>query len=109
MQIVEWNNKRVTEADLFIKLNKGEMEGLKSLFPEIMSSGEQLDDSGFVFVNTEKKTITPLNMLNLAFGGQYNGYLPYGDEVEVEVDFNELTWVPYTEYEEERMKRRKKI
>ena len=108
MRIFEWNNKTVTEADLFIKLEKSEMETMKALFPEITKAQNQFDDSGFVFVNTTNKTITPLNELSLAFGGQYNGYSPYGGEVETEVDFNELTWVPYTEYEEGRMKKRKR-
>lgn len=83
------------------------MGGLRFLFPEIMNTRAQLDDSGFIFANTVKKTITPLNMLSLAFGGQYSGYPPYGDKAEVEVDFIELMWVPYIEYEEEQMERRK--
>ena len=105
MQIFEWKNKRVTESDLFIELEKHEIEKLESLFPEIRKARNEITDSGYVFVNRETKTITPLNMLSLAFGGQYNGYSPYGDEIEVEIDFTELMWVPYTEFEQERMRR----
>ncbi len=105
MRIFEWKNKHVTASDLFIEMEKHEMDKLESLFPEIRNAGNELNDSGYVFVNREKKTITPLNMLSLAFGGQYNGYPPYGDEIELEIDFTELTWVSYTEFEQERMRR----
>ncbi len=105
MLILEWTNKNVTEADLFIKLDKDEMDKLESLFPEIRKAWHKVLDSGYVFVNREKKTITPLNVLSLAFGGQYNGYPPYGDEIDTEIDFTELTWVQYTEFEIRRMHR----
>ncbi len=104
MLILEWTNKNVTEADLFIKLDKGEMNKLESIFPEIRKGWQEVLDSGYVFVNRKKKTITPLNVLSLAFGGQYNGYPPYGEEIATEIDFTELTWVPYTEYKQKRMK-----
>ncbi len=103
MLILEWTNKNVTEADLFIKLDKGEMDKLESLFPEIRKGWHNVLDSGYVFLNREKKTITPLNVLSLAFGGQYNGYPPYGGEVDTEIDFTKFTWVPYTECEQNRM------
>ncbi len=105
MLIAEWTNKNVTESDLFIKLDNDEMTKLESLFPEIRKGWQEVLDSGYVFVNREKKTITPLNVLSLAFGGQYNGYPPYGDEIDTEIDFTELTWVQYTEFEIRRMHR----
>ncbi len=70
MLILEWTNKNVTEADLFIKLDKDEMDKLESIFPEIRKGWHK------VFVND----------ISLAFGGQYNGYPPYGDVVDVEID-----------------------
>lgn len=108
MLIVEWTNKNVTESDLFIKLDKDEMDKLESLFPEIRKAWHKVLDSAYVFVNREKKTITPLNDISLAFGGQYNGYPPYGNEIDAEIDFTELTWVQYTEIEQERIKRYKR-
>ncbi len=108
MLILEWTNKNVTGADLFIKLDKDEMDKLESQFPEIRKGWQEVFDAGYVFVNREKKTITPLNVLSLAFGGQYNGYPPYGNEIDAEIDFTELTWVTYTEIEQERIKRYKR-
>ena len=108
MLILEWTNKNVTEADLFIKLDKDEMDKLESIFPEIRKGWQEVFDAGYVFVNREKKTITPLNDISLAFGGQYNGYPPYGNEIDAEIDFTELTWVQYTEIEQERIKRYKR-
>ena len=35
MQIFEWKNKQITEADLFIRLDEKELESLVKLFPDI--------------------------------------------------------------------------
>jgi hypothetical protein len=97
MRIFEWKNKRITEADLFIKLDENELKNLAKLFPDITDACTEFDGY-YVYVNTNKKTIIPLRMLYQAFSGLYNGNTPYGEELyDIVIDFNELTWQPYTE------------
>ena len=98
MRFFEWKNKRVTESDLFVKLNKEELDELEPLFPGIAEACVEFDGY-YVFVNREKQTITPLRVASMAFGGMY--YVPpYGKELgDVEISFEKFTWQPYTELE----------
>lgn len=99
MRIFEWKNKRVTDSDLFVKLNVDELNELASMFPEIKKACVEFDGY-YVFINSEKKTIIPLRMASMAFGGMYNGSPPYGNEVvDATICFEDLTWQPFTEYE----------
>ncbi len=103
MRIFEWNNKKVSEADLFVKLDKEELNNLSGLFPEICNACVDFDGY-YVFINSKKQTITPLRKPSLAFGGMYNNHPPYGKELnETTVTFKDLTWQQYTEIELQEM------
>lgn len=99
MQIYRWKNKRVVDADLFIKFDEQEIRDLNKIFPDASAFCAECDGY-YGFVNMEKKTFTPLRTPSLAFGGGYNGYPPYGEElVGMEIVFSELKWKPYTDFE----------
>ena len=99
MKVLEWKHKTITEADLFVELDQDESNELESLFPGFKEACDTLFGY-FVFVNSNKKTVTPLRNYSFAFGNQYNGYPPYGQVLDGKViDFKELSWQPYTEFE----------
>ena len=101
MKFFPWKNKKVTSADLFVAFDAAEMKELSARFPEVALSCADFD--GFYgFVDTKRKLFIPLRDINLAFGNQYNGYPPYGEEIkECDVDFKELSWETCTEIERE--------
>ncbi len=99
MRVYEWKNSLITESDLFIELDDNDVSGLETLFPDLRETCVKFDKT-YCFVNQEKKTITPLRQASYAFGGMYNSSSPIGDELKgVTVDFKELTWKSYTEFE----------
>ena len=100
MRILEWKNKQITEADLFVELDEDDIKRLGPLFPELKNACD--DRMGYhVFVDTAKKTIIPMSHCSYAFGPQYNGYPPYGNVLnDIGIDFSELTWYPYAECED---------
>ena len=92
MQVFQWKNKKAVDADLFIRFEEKEIRDLETVFPGVSSACAEINGY-YGFVNTEKKTFTPLRKPSLAFGGGYNGYLPYGEEIPNQiVDFAELQW-----------------
>ena len=99
MRFFPWENKQVTDADLFVAFSEEEMAEMKSLFPEAAECCCKLDDY-YGFVDTKRKLFIPLNNPSMAFGGQYGEEPPYGAELnDCQVDFKKLTWEPHTEYE----------
>ena len=89
----------MTDADLFVAFSEEEMAEMKALFPKAAEYCCKLDDY-YGFVDTKHKVFIPLNNPSMAFGGQYGEEPPYGAELnDCQVDFKELTWKTYTEYE----------
>ena len=83
MQVYEWLNEAVGDFDYFVALSEAEVEDYgieKSVF-----FPNEKETKYFYFVNTKEKTLTPMPMLSLAFGGQYNGYPPYSEEIKNKV------------------------
>lgn len=105
MKFFPWKNKSVTNADIFVSFDSAEMKELMVLFPRLAMSCVNFD--GFYgFVDTVRKRFIPLRNINLAFGNLYNGYLPFGEEIQdFYIDFKKLSWEPCTEYEREAAKR----
>ena len=102
MKFFTWNNINLTDADLFVRIEEDEIENLKSSFPQISESCVEFDDAYFGFVDSKKKTFTPLRTVAFAFGGQYNDCPPYGDEVkDVGIDLKSLSWNPCLEIEKD--------
>lgn len=86
MKFLEWNNKRVGNYDIFMITNKYEVQKIVQYFDSILAlsctySSNLGEEEYYYFLNTELKTITPMPDLTLAFGGMYNGYPPYGEEI----------------------------
>ena len=87
MKFLEWNNERVGNYNVFMITNKDEAQKIVQHFnTELALSCTFPPDLGeleyYYFLNTEFKTITPMPDLTLAFGGMYNGYPPYGEEID---------------------------
>ena len=80
MIFVSWNNKRITEADIFVKLDDEEISILDSIFPQARTSCVHYGGY-FAFIDTKRRLFIPLRKASYAFGGQYNGYPPYGVEL----------------------------
>lgn len=87
MKYFEWLNKEVGNYDVFLIANKKETEDIVRHFATEYARGckSKVDDEWYYFLNTNDMTITPMPILSLAFGGQYNGDLPFGKEL---VQFN---------------------
>lgn len=95
-----WRNAAVGDFDVFAIVSPSEMQSLVSRFGETAKSISQKDETGqvkyYYLLNTFKKTVTPLPMLSLAFGGQYNGTAPYGAELrDFTPDFRDYTLLLY--------------
>lgn len=110
MKVLSWNNQAVGDYDLFIILNGNEVSLLQKQFEgqDVISIHTDEIDEYYYFVNSSKKRITPMPMLSLAFGGQYNGYPPYSDDAGVEtIDFEgyQLEYSKWHDYLLERRKR----
>ena len=97
MRFFEWHNEIVGDFDVFLVLEEPEMIELSKVFQDkdIKSSTFPEEKKYYYFLNTKKKTITPMPKLSLAFGGMYNGYPPYGDELQIDIDFSNYTLVYY--------------
>ena len=106
MIFVSWNNKRITEADIFVKFDDEEISILDSIFPQARTSCVHYGGY-FAFIDTKRRLFIPLRKASYAFGGQYNGYPPYGEELTgFSIDFATLSWEPCTEMECEVIKKR---
>lgn len=93
MRIFQWKNKRVTSADLFLRIEESEIKDIDAIFPEASEACTHFDNAYFAFVDTTKKLFIPMRNPSYAFGGMYNGYPPYGDEMtDTVIDMKELTW-----------------
>lgn len=97
MGFFEWHNEIVGDFDVFLVLEEPEMIELSKMFQgkEIKSATFPEENKYYYFLNTNKKTITPMPYLSLAFGGMYNGYPPYGKELQIDIDFSNYTLVYY--------------
>ena len=84
MKCYEWLNGQVCDCDVFIVAEKRESDAIASHFATEKAKGckSHLADEWYYFVNTKNKTITPMPILALAFGGQYNGDFPFGKEIQ---------------------------
>ena len=93
MRFFTWKNKRITDADLLVRIEDSEIEGVDAVFPEASKLCSHGDNAYFAFIDTERKLFIPMRLLSYAFGGMYNGYLPYGDEVtDTDINLKDLTW-----------------
>ena len=83
MKCFEWLNKQVGEFDVFLIADANETESIVQYFGVESARGckSHFSDEWYYFVNTKNKTITPMPFLALAFGGQYNGDTPIGEEI----------------------------
>jgi len=83
MQFFKWNNGSVGDYDIFAIMCENEKNAIVTHYntkkAESISFPE--GDKYFYFINTKRKTITPMPLLSLAFGGQYNDCLPYDYEI----------------------------
>lgn len=79
MQCVFWHGPG--DYDHFIRVDEEEMQAIVDHYsnPNAVAWGWGHGDH-YYLVNDEKRVITPLKMPSLAFGGQWNGYPPYGEE-----------------------------
>lgn len=97
MTYFEWHNEIVGDFDVFLVLDGVEVLELSKKFQgkDIKSANFPEENKYYYFLNTKKKTITPMPNLSLAFGGMYNGYPPYGEELKIDIDFSNYTLVYY--------------
>lgn len=104
MQVYEWLNEIVGDFDYFVVLSETEVEdyGLEKSVTFINEEEKRY----FYFVNTREKTVTPMPMLSLAFGGQYNAYLPYKESTITTININELKQKPYKPFWKGRIMRK---
>ena len=79
MLCVSWNG--LGGYNRFIRVDEKEMQTIVNHYnnPDAVAWGWG-DGNYYYLVNDEKRVITPLKMPSLAFGGQWNGYPPYGEE-----------------------------
>ena len=84
MKCYEWLNEQVGDFDVFIVADKRESDVIINHFATENAKGCKAHTAGewYYFVNTQNKTITPMPILALAFGGQYNGDLPFGKKIQ---------------------------
>ncbi len=93
MKFFTWKNKRITDADLLVRVEDSEISAVDTIFPEASELCSHGDNAYFAFIDTERKLFIPMRQLSYAFGGMYNGYPPYGDEVTDKViNLKDLTW-----------------
>ncbi len=96
MLFLEWTNENIGKFDIFAILNTDEKNQLVTYYKTKSAESAVLieENKYFYFINSKKKTITPMPMLSLAFGGQYNGEPPYGEEViDFEFDYKDYKLV----------------
>ena len=87
MKFLEWHNECVGDYDVFMVVYKDEAQKIVQHFDtELALSCTTPSATGveqyFYFLNTKLKTITPMPILALAFSCQYNGYPPYGEDID---------------------------
>ena len=80
MRLFQWLNPAVGDFDVFAVLSDAEAEALLARFGEKAKTSHRKDGHYF-FLNTGRKTITPMPFLALAIGGQYNDDPPIGAEL----------------------------
>lgn len=77
MRLFQWLNPTVGKYDVFAVLSDAEAGVLLARFGE-KAKTSQVKGEHYYFLNTRRKTITPMPFLALAFGGQYNDDPPIG-------------------------------
>ena len=79
MLCVSWNGPG--GYDRFVRVDEREMQAIIDHYgnPDVAAWGWG-DGNHYYLVCDEKRILTPLKMPSLAFGGQWNGYPPYGEE-----------------------------
>ena len=93
MKYYEWLNEQVGDYDVFIVADEKETEIITQHFGTKKAKGckSNAADEWYYFVNTRNKTITPMPILALAFGGQYNGDFPFGKELQFTFNMDEYS------------------
>lgn len=78
MKCYTWNG--VGGYDCFLCVNEAEMRAIEDHYVTTDAVGKGWGDGYYYLLCDEKRILTPLPFLSLAFGGQYNGDWPYGEE-----------------------------
>jgi len=78
MTIYKWNG--VGDYDYFLECSENEAMHIFQDWEKNKSASFD-QNTFYYFINIGRKAIAPLPQLSLAFGGQYNGYPPYGKAV----------------------------
>ena len=100
MKFYEWNNKMIGNFDIFAEMNEIEKDIIVSHYNTLSAESVSIPetDKYYYFISSTGKIITPLPMLSLAFGGMYNGYPPYGEEItDFKFDITEYELALYKE------------
>ncbi len=93
MRFFVWNNKRIVAADLLVLIDDREIGKVDALLPEASKCCSNRDKTYYCFLDTKRKIIIPMRKLSYAFGGMYNGDMPYGDEVtDMTIELKGYTW-----------------
>ena len=93
MKIYEWQSKRITDADFFIRFTPEEIRELDKIFPCASSICREFEGFFYGFADLDRKRFIPLKNPHYAFGGCYVDYPPFKkEELEVSIDLAELTW-----------------
>ena len=66
--------------DGLLCVNEKEVRAIISHYGTPDAAGKEWEEGYFYLLCDKKRILTPLPFLALAFGGQYNGDLPYGGE-----------------------------
>lgn len=92
MKFYKWHVKFIA-CDVFLVVNREEFIGMTEYFHQntfVNHAATLTGDDFYIFINTEKKFLAPMTKLAYAFGGMWNAYPPYGDEIEnFNIDFRE--------------------
>ena len=80
-QFWEWKSTFFGIFDVLAAFNSKELERLSTLFGDDVRQAASWDDQVYFFLDTANKVISPMVRLSYAFGGQYNGYPPYGRQL----------------------------
>ena len=95
MRCFVWDG--IPTYDYFVECNGDEIQELIQHFhidPRFFHEGFRTwkvcgEEKFYYFINTERKRIALLPFLQIAFGNQFDGYLPIGELTSLQIDFNE--------------------
>ena len=66
--------------DRFLCVDENEVQEIINHYANPNAAGKKWVNGYYYLLCDEKRILTPLPFLALAFGGQYNGYPPYGEK-----------------------------